>query len=327
MDNNQESKFTKQSNVVTVASNDKSQPEFTQEEMSKRNVERAEDSFKIYAEQFPKLIRLLNDVLQKGKDKLLEENSKNEKLCIKINSIQMSRDGASIKIEETIKKEMHGTVVESKVDTEFKLEILQKQSKNFTNEENKRLSDIHAEIEKENQKVDKKDTKKLNQLEREKYSIDHYVRASYISKLLEITETLHSLLKKVTTVTLNRNEKNSSNSQTFSKTTTYNGTHTAFAKGTATLYSALKLDQLIPDIAGIKSAGLVVEKGEGNNTDKVSVTTQGMNEFLLHNYHNDAFNIKEGFTFKQLTDVLYSGNLNLKLESISDDLNSSEHSI
>ena len=294
----------------------------TQEEMSKKNVELAEDSFKIYAEQFPKLIRLLNDVFQKGKDKLLEENLKNEKLCDKINNVKVGEKNASIKIEETIKKEIDGTIKESKVNTEFKLEILQKQSNDFTKEENKRLSDIHTEIEKENQKGDKKDTYKLNKLEKEKHSITHYVRASYISYLLEITETLHSLLKKVTTVTLNRHEQNSSNSQTFEKTTLYNGAHTAIAQGAANTFDALGLFRIFPDIAGIKSAGLIVEKSEGNDIDKTSVTIQGMNEFLLHNYYNDALNIKEGFTLKQLTDVLYSGTL--KLESMRDDLNSNE---
>ena len=92
----------------------------TQEEMSKKNVELAEDSFKIYAEQFPKLIRLLNDVFQKGKDKLLEENLKNEKLCDKINNVKVGEKNASIKIEETIKKEIDGTIKESKVNTELR---------------------------------------------------------------------------------------------------------------------------------------------------------------------------------------------------------------
>ena len=190
------------------------------------------------------------------------------------------------------------------------MNILNKESKDFTPEETKRLEEIHTEISKEIDKnSNKEDKNKITQLEKEKLSINSYVRASYTSDLLEVTETLYSLLKKVTTVTISRSEGDHRIKQIFTKEKKYTGAHTALAVATSTVYCALKLDKFITDFAGIKSARLVVEQGEDKDRDKYSVTNQAMNEFLLNNYSGDVENIKDEFTLNQLVDVFYSGEL------------------
>jgi hypothetical protein len=272
----------------------------SQQKISEDNIFKTKKFLEIYNNEFPQIIKLLNDSLKFEKEKLIQDNEKNKTLTNQINEIKVNETSTELKIDNN---PTENTAVV------YKLEILEKTESDLSQEEENTLKKIEENLKIENEKTEK-DQNKIDKLNQEKYSINHKIIASCISNLIKITQQLNSLKERITTITLKKeiNENNEIKilEQTFESKNEYSkALDQVFSKASELTQ---KLSNLLSKKTSIAPENSISDLIVIQNEEKTFVSDEAINN-LLKDHKN--LNINNDLTLETLIEAFHSGEVSL----------------